>query len=354
MTIAGESRDDRAGGPIDGPASGALAGAILEVPWQAVRPMPGQPREHFDRSALEALASSIRSIGQVVPALVVRLVGDERFGEHAARVGTSRARAHDYEIVDGQRRWHAVQMAGVPALRVEVIDEPDEGRRYVRSVVANLSRVGHHPIEVAVACDRMRRSKDPATGRPMTLEKTAETLGRSVVWVQSHLSLLNLCDAARAALHPTVPKSRKLPLTTAFELARQPKGLQEVLLREIFERRSAGYSTGGAARRVLATAHERGGTSPSARKGKDKRSSYQKFKGLLRFLRDAAEGFDDLTPDRFDALVGGRPAEDVQVVWTLLGRIAAKVEELEGFATGDGAGGGPVTGTAIGDDGPGR
>ncbi len=70
---------------------------IVEILRDRIRPFANQPREYFNESALKDLARSIKAVGQQVEIRVRPLAGDPK---------------HDYELIDGQRRWLACQMIG--------------------------------------------------------------------------------------------------------------------------------------------------------------------------------------------------------------------------------------------------
>lgn len=173
---------------------------IRDIPWGDVVPMPGQPREHFDEEKVAALAESIRSVGQQVPALVAPAEGGK------------------YELISGERRWRAVRLAGLPTLRAQVVDEPDPDRRYVMAVVDNMGREDHHPMEVAVAMDRLRRL--------MPMDEVARTVGKSLAYVTRHLSLLNLHPSLQREIHPRHKHGKGLPYSAALHLASLPHGRQ--------------------------------------------------------------------------------------------------------------------------------
>lgn len=259
---------------------------ILEVPWRRIRPMPGQPREHFDRDGLISLADSISAVGQVVPAPAAAVQGDPR---------------HDYELIDGERRWRAVQIAGLETLRIQVVDEPDESRRYLLSVAANMARQANHPLEIAVACDRLRRT--------MTVERVAASLGKSVPYVYQHLKLLSLHPEIREAMHPSTPKNRRLPMAAALRLAGLEPAGQFAALAKI---RASGLSPGRAAIWAVEDEGRNGKARPPD--GRDRRCDrVRSLAGHLRRTDDAmarmdpaafVESLDKMSATRRSELVG--------------------------------------------------
>jgi ParB/RepB/Spo0J family partition protein len=271
------------------------------VLWRRVRPMPDQPREYFDQDALRELADSIAAVGQIVPAQVHPLVGD---------------RHHDYELIDGQRRWHAVQMAGKDCLKVEVLDEPDPERRYAISVAANFSRQGHHPMEVARALGRMQKT--------MTADMIATVIGMSTHYVYQYLSLLKLHPDVQDAMHPTVPKENRIPVAAGAKLATLPHPAQRVALAKI---QASRLSPLRATIETLATLPKE--LRPKSRSTKPSNLYVLQVKRLDRFISD----FSQSEPANFAEVIRKRPAADVLAVRSRLNRLAALCKERADLLT---------------------
>lgn len=270
---------------------------ILDVPCWRIRPMPGQPREYFDPVALRDLARSIAAMGQVVPAQVAPVRGDKK---------------HDYEIIDGQRRWHAAQMAMVPTFRCEVIDEPDEDRRYLRSFVANLSREANHPMEIATAIDRILRTK--------TIAEVAEIIGRSEAYVCQYRLLLRLVPDLKSAMHPTVPKNKRLIASAAFLLAKREPGEQVAAWEEIRKRPESVLK---ATQRVIAEM-------PSDdRRPKRESKPFEKYRVLQGQLDRVANDLDAITAEQFEHLTQGRASEDTARMRQVMERIGDRLEWMK-------------------------
>jgi ParB/RepB/Spo0J family partition protein len=114
----------------DGAVAGKLAAARYdELPVALVRPNPRQPRRFFDGKALTGLADSIRAVG-LLEDILVRPVGDE------------------YEIVLGERRWRATQLAGRPTIRAKIVDLTDDEVRDI-AITENIHREDLTPVEEA-------------------------------------------------------------------------------------------------------------------------------------------------------------------------------------------------------------
>ena len=146
---------------------GAIDG-IRVIPIELVHPNPDQPRRLFTREALEDLANSIREKGVIQPLLV-------------------RQRGDDYEIVAGERRWRAAQLAKLDSVPVIVRDYTDTEVLEV-AIIENIQRSELTPVEEASAF----RQLIERFGH--TQEKLAETLGKSRSYVANALRLLSLPD----------------------------------------------------------------------------------------------------------------------------------------------------------------
>ena len=115
---------------VPGAVAAKLEGARYEqLPVNLVRPNPAQPRRFFDGRALTGLANSIRTVG-LLEDILVRPVGDQ------------------YEIVLGERRWRATQLAGRPTIRTKIVDLSDEEVRDI-SITENIHREDLTPVEEA-------------------------------------------------------------------------------------------------------------------------------------------------------------------------------------------------------------
>ncbi len=134
-----------------------------------------QPRIDMNQEALEELANSIKAQGVVQP-IVVRPINDDK-----------------YEIIAGERRWRATQLAGLDTIPVIVRDVPDEAA-IAMALIENIQREELTPIEEAAALQRLIEEFD------MTHMQAAEAVGRSRVAVTNLLRLLQLSDDVKRML----------------------------------------------------------------------------------------------------------------------------------------------------------
>ena len=147
--------------------------ASSSLPVSSLRPNPGQPRRHFDEVALRELAASIKAQGIIQPLLVRPLAGGET-----------------YQIVAGERRWRAAQMAGLDNVPVYIRELSDK-EVMAAALIENLQREDLNPIEEAEALQALREALD------LTQEELAARLGKSRPAVANALRLLQLSAAAR-------------------------------------------------------------------------------------------------------------------------------------------------------------
>ncbi len=155
-----------------------------EVPEKSLRELPVdliqrgryQPRTDMDAEALEELAASIRAQGVLQP-VVVRPMSD-----------TGR-----YELIAGERRWRAAQLAGLQEIPAVVRDVPDQAAMAI-ALIENIQRENLNPVEEAHALHRLIDEFD------MTHQQAADAVGRSRAAVSNLLRLLDLSPDVKALL----------------------------------------------------------------------------------------------------------------------------------------------------------
>ena len=156
---------------VDAPAGeGARPTGSAEIPIEAIKPNPNQPRRHFDDAELEELAQSIRAKGVLQPILL----------RPAMYAG-------EFQIVAGERRWRAAQRAGIRTVPA-VVRSLSDAEVLEIAIVENVQRADLTPIEEAEGY----RALIETVGR--TQAQVAETVGKSRVHVTNALRLLQLPD----------------------------------------------------------------------------------------------------------------------------------------------------------------
>jgi ParB family chromosome partitioning protein len=147
----------------------------LEVQVGAIRPNPMQPRTGMDREALTELAASIREHGLIQP-LIVTQVGPGQ-----------------YQLIAGERRWQAAQLAGLATVPV-IVKEATPQQVLELALVENIQRADLSPLEEANAFQQLVEDFG------LTQEQVAERVGKSRVAVTNTLRLLRLPPEVQQAL----------------------------------------------------------------------------------------------------------------------------------------------------------
>jgi ParB family transcriptional regulator, chromosome partitioning protein len=148
---------------------------INEIAIDEIEPNPNQPRREFDLNALKDLAQSIRQIGIIQP-ITLRQVATNKF-----------------QIIAGERRWRASQIAGLRAIPAYIRTIDDENIMEM-ALVENIQREDLNPVEIALAYEHLLEKSD------MTQEKVSERVGKSRAAIANYLRLLKLPAQVQMAL----------------------------------------------------------------------------------------------------------------------------------------------------------
>ena len=153
----------------------ADAGNLTTLATGRLQPGKYQPRTRMDAGSLEELAASIRTQGVMQP-IIVRSVGEDR-----------------YEIIAGERRWRAAQLAELAEVPVIIREIPDEAA-LAMSLIENIQRENLNPLEEALGIHRLIEEFD------MTHQQAADAVGRSRPATSNLLRLLHLPEPVRELL----------------------------------------------------------------------------------------------------------------------------------------------------------
>lgn len=140
---------------------------LKHLPIEHIKPGPFQPRHHIDTHKLQELACSIKAQGLVQP-VVVRKVG-----------------SYEYELIVGERRWRAAQLAGLHDIPVIIREVPDNAAAAI-ALIENIQREDLNALEEAMALHRL------IIDFGLTHQQTADAIGRSRAAVSNLLRLLEL------------------------------------------------------------------------------------------------------------------------------------------------------------------
>lgn len=170
--------------------------ALASLPVGAIRPGKYQPRTKMDETALAELAASIRTQGLMQP-LLVRPLGRDA-----------------YELIAGERRWRAAQMAGLAEVPALVREVPDEAA-LAMSLIENIQREDLNPLEEASGLQRL-------VGEfRMTHEQAADAVGRSRSATTNLLRLLKLAKPVQQMLMQGTLEMGHARALLALDAARQ-------------------------------------------------------------------------------------------------------------------------------------
>jgi ParB family chromosome partitioning protein len=172
-TAAADEPADAAKADAVGAPRAPLDEELAKIPVDLLQRGRYQPRLDMRPESLQELADSIRAQGVVQP-IVVRPLTAQRSGEPLR-----------YEIIAGERRWRAAQMAGLHAIPAVIRRVPDEAA-VAMSLIENIQRENLNPLEEARALDRLIREFE------MTHQQAADAVGRSRAAVSNLLRLLEL------------------------------------------------------------------------------------------------------------------------------------------------------------------
>ena len=198
----------------------AMPDELRHLPLDVIRPGRYQPRAVFDAEKLEELASSIRAQGVVQPVLV-RETGP---GE--------------YELIAGERRWRAAQMAAMETIPAVVRDVADEVS-VAMALIENIQREDLNPLEEASA---LRRLIDEFH---MTHQQAADAVGRSRASVSNLLRLLQLMQEVKDMVD-----GRLIEMGHARALLSLDAGLQLQAAREVINGKLSVRDTEALVRRM--------------------------------------------------------------------------------------------------------
>ena len=183
---------------------------LSEIDLGLIVPNQNQPRREFDEEALQELAASIRQVGIITPVTLRQTDGG------------------NYQIVAGERRWRAAQMAGLTSIPA-YIRSVDDGEVMEMALVENIQREDLNAIEIALAYQHLADS----TG--MTQERISERVGKSRTAITNYMRLLRLPAEIQMAV-----KNREMDMGHARALlSLDSPSAQIKLFREI---KKNGYS----------------------------------------------------------------------------------------------------------------
>lgn len=287
-------------------------GEVLLIPREDIRPFPDQPRHYFDQTALKILADSIRTHGQVTPIHVKELPING--GDPAHR---------KFELVDGQRRWHACEMAAVKRMKAIIDPIVDDEDQYTNSIIANFNREPHTPLEIAEAVGHFHKLNK-------TVPEIARIFSHSEAWVNQQIKIGRLDRQVFEMMSPDRREDLRLSFAAALYIVElkspemQLEAAKKIISKKMTATRARAYI------RLLAS------DTGEIRIGGHKRSphkDYEVFANFVSRLREDETMFLNMLPDYFFRMFCNRPKEHhkmlVQRLKSALGSLAKLIERVE-------------------------
>jgi len=173
-----------------------------------IEPSPYQPRREFETQSLNELAASIKAQGLLQPILV-------------------RPRPQGgYEVIAGERRWRAAQIAGLTSIAV-VVRQVNDREASALALIENMQREDLNALEEALGLARLRDEFE------LTQQQIADQVGKSREAIANLLRLLNLGSAAKSLLQSGALGMGHARALLALEGLQQDKAAQEVVAKEL-------------------------------------------------------------------------------------------------------------------------
>ena len=195
------------------PLSSSLKSALRKLPIEVLQPGKYQPRREIDPASLEELADSIRAQGIIQP-IVVRTLQKNNASQET------------FEIIAGERRWRAAQIAGlhdVPAIVRDITDE----QAIAMSLIENIQRENLNAIDTALGLKRLIEEFQ------MTHQSIADTVGKSRVTVTNFLRLLELNDDVKIMVQRGELEMGHARAILALEQLQQVKAAKIIIDRDL-------------------------------------------------------------------------------------------------------------------------
>jgi ParB family chromosome partitioning protein len=177
---------------------------LTELDVDSIQPGKYQPRTKMDMMKLRELADSIKAQGMVQP-VIVRNIGKNK-----------------YEIIAGERRWRAAQIAELSKIPV-VVREADDRQTIAMALIENIQREDLNPLEEAIALQRLIGEFE------LTHQQAAEAVGRSRVAVSNLLRLLDLHKDVKQLLDDGALEMGHARALLALEKNQQLKAAKEII-----------------------------------------------------------------------------------------------------------------------------
>ena len=194
------------------------AGGIKHLPVEFIQPGQYQPRKDMHQEALEELAASIKAQGLMQPIVIRPLVGkDDRF-----------------EIIAGERRWRATQLAGLDTVPVIIRDVPDDAA-IAMALIENIQRENLNSMEEAQALYRLQQEFE------LTQQEVGDAVGKSRATVANLLRLMQLNDDVKIMLERGDIEMGHAKALLGLQDQKQSEAARHVVAKEMTVRQAEAY-----------------------------------------------------------------------------------------------------------------
>ena len=205
--------------PLSQPLHRHAPDVVRHIPVDLIRPGSTQARTHFDQDRLQELSESIAESGVVQPVVLRSLL-------------------HGYELLAGERRWRAAQLAGLHEIPAIIRDDLTESEAMVLGLIENLQRESLSPMDAAAGLQELGELY------ALTHEQIGERIGKSRVYVTNHLRLLKLAPSVQAQVNEGLISLGHAKILAGLDVDQQPQRAHEVITQRLsvraLEKRLAG------------------------------------------------------------------------------------------------------------------
>ena len=191
------------------PADESGGTGLGEIPVEWIQPGKYQPRHYFSEESLAELAASIKAQGVIQPVLL-RVLGKD-----------------SYEIIAGERRWRAAQMAGLSRIPAVIRNDANDEAALAMSLIENIQREDLNPLEEARALQRLIEEFQ------FTHQKLADAVGKSRTAVTNSLRLINLAVPVAEMLEQGKLEMGHARALLALDSGDQPEAARLVVSKEL-------------------------------------------------------------------------------------------------------------------------
>jgi len=282
---------------------------LSDVLVSRIRRFEAQPRDHFDQAKLELLAASLKEAGQK-EVITVRGLSDSEKKEDPD---------HDYELINGERRWRAAKIAGIKYLRARIVKIENSKQQFQISAILNFNQEGHTKVETAKMIKRFTEDYG------LSISLIAQYFGKSTTWVYQHQSLLNLDKRIIGMLDPRLPREKQIPFNAAVYLSSiSNKEKQFEIASEIIKNKLDSVQAGIFVR----TKAEEGGIIVGKARNTSPKADYRTLKNTLKRTEGILKMFGAMSDKRLEDMFASK---DLRELDKLILGIESLSESIEGL-----------------------